>query len=80
MASVTIRDLDEDVRTRLRVRTAGRGRPMEDEAGRIPRNAVGRRPGSRNPVSVIHSHLEPDNGMDPELPAREPGRQPPSFD
>lgn len=80
LASITIRNLDEDVKTRFRVRAADRGRSKEEEARRILRDAVGRRPSSRNLVSIIRSHFGPDNGVDLELPARERGREPPSFD
>ncbi|MYA87024.1 MAG: plasmid stabilization protein [Boseongicola sp. SB0662_bin_57] len=80
MASITIRNLDDDVKTRLRARAADRGRSMEEEARRILRDAVGRRAGSRNLVSIIRSHFGPNNCVDLELPAREPGREPPSFD
>jgi len=80
MASITIRNLDEDVKTRLQVRAADRGRSMEQEAGRIPRDAVGRRPSSRNFVSIIHSHFGLNNGVDLELTACEPRRESLSFD
>ncbi len=80
MASITIRDLDEDVKTRLRVRAAEHHRSMEEEARLILRDAVGRKPGSRNLASVIRAHFGPANGVDLELPPREPGREPPSFD
>ena len=32
MASITIRNLDDDVKTRLRVRASANGRSMEEEA------------------------------------------------
>ena len=32
MASITIRDLDDDVQARLQVRAAGNGKSMEEEA------------------------------------------------
>ncbi len=80
MASITIRNLDDDVKTRLRVRAAERHRSMEEEARQILRDAVGRKPGSRNLASVIRSHFGPANGVDLELPSRELGREPPSFD
>ena len=80
MASITIRNLDDDVKTRLRVRAAEHHRSMEEEARLILRDAVGRKPSSRNLASVIRSHFGPDNGVDLELPAREPGREPLSFD
>ena len=40
MASITIRNLDDDVKTRLRVRAAERGRSMEEEVRVILREAV----------------------------------------
>ena len=80
MASITIRNLDDDVKTRLRVRAAGNGRSMEEEARMILRDAVERKADSRNLASIVRSHFGPDNGVDLELPPREPGREPPSFD
>ena len=43
MASITIRNLDDDVKTRLRKRAAGHGRSMEEEARLILAYAVERR-------------------------------------
>ena len=80
MASITIRNLDDDVKTRLRVRAADNGRSMEEEARLILRDAVGRKPSSRNLASIIRAHFGPTNGVDLELPPREPAREPPSFD
>ncbi|MDE0673105.1 MAG: plasmid stabilization protein [Caldilineaceae bacterium SB0666_bin_21] len=80
MASITIRNLDDKVKARLRVRAAGNGRSMEEEARLILREAVGRKPGSRNLVSIIRSHFGPSNGVDLELQSREPGRELPSFE
>ena len=80
MASITIRNLDDDVKTRLRIRAAGHHRSMGEEARLILRDAVGRKPSSRNLASIVRSHFGPANGVDLELPPREPGREPPSFD
>ena len=80
MASITIRNLDDDVKTRLRVRAADNGRSMEKEARLILRDAVGRKMLPRNLASAIRAHFGPTNGVDLELPPREPGREPPSFD
>ena len=77
MASITIRNLDDDVKTRLRVRAADNGRSMEEEARLILRDVVGRKPSSRNLTTIIRSHFGPANGVDLELPPREPGREPP---
>src|SRR3981189_2187682 len=40
MASITIRQLDDDLKHRLRLRAARNGRSMEDEARTIPRGAA----------------------------------------
>ena len=53
---------------------------MEEEARLILGNAVGRKPSSRNLTTIIRSHFGTANGVDLELPPREPGREPPSFD
>ena len=80
LASITIRNLDDDVKTRLRVRAAQHHRSMEEEARSILREAVGRKPSSRNLAEITRSYFGPDNGVDLELPPRGPGREPPSFD
>lgn len=80
MASITIHDLDDDVKTRLRVRAADHGRSMEEEVRLILREVVGRKPDPRNLTSIIRSHFGPANGVDLELPARGPARESPSFD
>ena len=80
MASITIRNLDDDVKTRLRVRAAEHHRSMEEEVRLILREAVGRKADSRNLANIVRSHFGPDNGVDLELPPRAAGREPPSFD
>ena len=80
MASITIRNLDDDVKTRLRVRAAENGRSMEEEARVILRDAVGRKPDSRNLASIIRERFAPLGGVELELPPREPAREPPRFD
>lgn len=82
VASITIRNLDDDVKTRLRVRAADNDRSMEmeEEARLILHDAVGRGPDRRDLASVVRAHFGPDNGVDLELPPRGPGRPPPSLD
>ena len=80
MASITIRNLDEEVKTRLRVRAAEHHRSMEEEVRLILRDAVGSPESPRNLVSAIRARIEPLGGVDLELPPRETGREPPSFD
>ena len=80
MASITIRNLDDDVKSRLRVRAAGNGRSMEEEVRLILRGAVRRTPSSDNLANIIRAYFGPSNGVDLELPPRVAGREPPSFD
>ena len=80
MASITIRNLDDDVKTRLRVRAADNGRSMEEEARLILRKAVEPKTAPRDLASAIRARIAPLGGVDLELPPRGPGREPPSFD
>ena len=80
MANITIRNLDDDIRTRLRVRAAGNGHSMEEEVRQILRKAVGRAHGSRDLSRIIRSHFGLADGVDLALPPREPAREPPSFE
>ena len=80
MASITIRNLDDEVKTRLRVRAAGNGRSMEEEARLILGDAVGDEPDTRDLASVIRSYFGPTNGVTLGLPPRGASREPPSFD
>ena len=80
MASITIRNLDDDVKARLRVRAAENHRSMEEEARLILRDAVGRKPSTENLAEAIRARIAPLGGVDLELPPREPGREPPTFD
>ena len=81
MASITIRDLDDEVKTRLRVRAAGNGRSMEEEARLILREAVGRGTvPERGLGTAIHELFKPFGGVELELPPRGLMREPPQFD
>lgn len=79
MASITIRRLDDEVKTLLRVRAAANGRSMEDEARIILREAVGREAEPENAASFIRECFEPLGGVELELPPRGPLREPPDF-
>ena len=81
MASITIRNLDNDVKTRLRVRASANGRSMEEEARMILAEAVDREPAPRQGLgTAIHELFEPFGGVELELPPREPMRDPPRFE
>ena len=79
MASITIRHLDDEVKTRLRVRASANGRSMEEEARIILREAVGREAEPENLASFIRECFEPVGGVEFEVPPREPMREPPAF-
>ena len=80
MASITIRNLDETVKRKLRLRAAQRNRSMEDEARDILRTAVTQEPTQHgNLADAIQRRIEPLGGVDLPLPARGPMRDPPDF-
>ncbi|MCY4646653.1 MAG: plasmid stabilization protein [Gammaproteobacteria bacterium] len=81
MASITIRNLEEGVKTRLRVRAAENGRSMEAEARIILGRAVARSPSPANGLgSALVELFTPLGGADLDVPPREPMREPPRFD
>ena len=80
MASITIRNLDDGVKTRLRIRAAEHGRSMEEEARVILRDAVEAEAGANNLASAIRARFAPFDGVDLELPPRESVREPLRFD
>jgi plasmid stability protein len=78
VASITIRNLDERTKARLRVRAARHGRSMEEEARVLLRAAVQEDVHARpHPIASIRQRFEKLGGVDLELPAREPIREPP---
>ena len=80
MASITIRNLDDEVKTRLRVRAAEHHRSMEEEVRIILRDAVSsERPRVRNLAEFTHECFAPLGGVELELPPRGPMREPPDF-
>ena len=79
MASITIRNLDDEVKTRLRIRASANGRSMEEEARIILREAVGQEAEPENLATFIRECLEPFGGVELELPPREAPREPPDF-
>ena len=80
MASITIRNLDDDVKTRLRVRAAEHSRSMEEEVRIILRDAVTvRGTGPRNLATFTRQCFTPVGGVELELPPRGPMREPPEF-
>ena len=80
MASLTIRKLDPAVKERLRVRAAQHGRSMEEEARRILSGSCDSGPVPENLADIALRLFGEEHGMHLELPPRQVGREPPSFD
>jgi plasmid stability protein len=81
MATLMIRQLDETVKAKLRVRAAEHGKSMEEEAREILRQAVAAPAAETGAdwVSRIRERLKPFGGVDLELPPRQLPRKPPKF-
>jgi len=81
MAVMTIRNIDEAIKTRLRIRAALHGKSMEEEARDILRSALSTEPvRPRDLGQAIHERFAALGGVDlPEIP-REPSREPPGFE
>ena len=80
MAVMTIRNIDDTIKNRLRVRAAMRGRSMEDEARDILRSALSTDlPQTRDLGQAIHQRFTKLGGVDLSAAPREPIR-PVNFD
>ena len=80
MPSITIRNLKDELKTRLRVRAAHHGRSMEDEARDILRVALSSESHtSRDLVESIRRRFTAVGGIELDLPPREPMREPPDV-
>lgn len=80
MASITIRNLDDGLKRRLRIRAAEHGRSMEEEVRDILRLAVAEQEPRRNLGASIRSRLAKVGGVELDIPVRQPMREPPTFD
>ena len=79
MASITVRNLEDSVKARLRMRAAERGRSMEEEVRVILRDAVRSRTEPENLAQAIRARFAPLGGVELQLPPRDPMREPPDF-
>ena len=80
MASITVRNLEEGLKRRLRIRAAENGKSMEQEARDILRTALYTEPSTgEDLVRAIRSRFTPLGGVELDLPPREPMREPPDF-
>ena len=70
MASITIRNLHDQVKRRLRVRAAENGHSMEEEARKILCGAVGEPSVPKDLGHAIHRRFAALGGVELELPER----------
>ena len=80
MASITVRNLDEDVQQRLRQRAARHGRSMEEEVRDILRAALGPEVAPEREAApatglgtAIHELFKPFGGVELDIPPRGAG-------
>jgi len=77
MASLTIRNLEEGIKSRLRVQAASRGRSMEDEARHILRAALAKAsPRQPDLGERIRERFAPLGDIQLPIATREPVREP----
>ena len=80
MAAITIRQIEENIKSRLRIRAAHHGRSMEEEAREILRAALGSAAAVKgNLAERIGQRFAPFGGVELKLPRRHPIRKPPDF-
>ena len=78
MASLTIRNIEDELKERLRIQAAKHGHSMEEEARTILRRAVG---GITGPelLNLSENLFGAEHGVELELPTRASERDTPKF-
>jgi len=79
MAVLTIRNLDEAVKKKLRINAAMHGCSMEEEARRILRAALIQKDNQKGIGSRIHKRFAEIGDVDLVIPARSMPRPTPDF-
>jgi plasmid stability protein len=78
MATITIRNLDDRTKSRLRLRAAQHSRSMEEEARTILRNALAAEaPNAPDLAAAIAARFRALGGVELDIPPREAIRKPP---
>lgn len=78
MAGITIRNLEDGLKRRLRIRVADHGLSMEEEVRQILRAALKQELAvPSNLASAIRARFAPLGGVELDLPPREPIREAP---
>lgn len=77
MATMTIRNLDDEVERRIRIRVAEHNCSMEEEVQSILRAALAVPAPAANLVDAIRARFAPFGGVELDIPSREVMRDPP---
>lgn len=81
MGTLTIRNLEDALKSRLRLRAAARNRSMEEEARQILRAALQEPPASTQDLGTrIRARFAALGGVELPIAAREPVRQAPAIE
>jgi antitoxin FitA len=76
MASITIRQLEETTKRKLRMRAARHGRSMEQEAREILKSALNKPEEQPDLGEAIRRRFAKYGGVDLKIPPREPMPEP----
>ncbi len=79
MPVLTIRNVPDETKSRLRIRAAEHGRSMEAEVRAILDSALGTTEPPENLGQAIQRRFAKFGGVELELPERTPAREPPDF-
>ncbi|HWV09621.1 MAG TPA: Arc family DNA-binding protein [Pseudomonas sp.] len=80
MATITIRNLDDELKAQLRIVAASHGRSMEEEARVIIRQALSRMDAKGGLGSRIHRRFASLDGAELQLPERKSKPRAADFD
>ena len=80
MSMLTIRNIDESLKKKLRITAAELGVSMEEQVRIILRNALYPKTQEKGMGSRIHQHFNNNtSGVNLDLPKRSPPRKPPNL-
>lgn len=83
MANITVRNVEDDTKRRLRLRAARHGNSLEAELRLILRDAASAReeaPRRTNLYDAIRELVEPHGGFEIPIPQRQPAARPIPFE
>ncbi|MFV9066343.1 plasmid stabilization protein [Serratia fonticola] len=71
MATITVRDLDYEIKELLRISAAKNGHSMEEEARMILKQALMKKPASYGLGTWMHQHFAEFDGVELDIPPRD---------